>query len=137
MPKTYLNPLELFPSQQHGFSQIVLSRGGTTVYISGQVAWDADKQVGDPSNLGVQTRRALANVETAVRAAGGTREDIVALRIYIVGDYIREGQPIQEALRTFFPPDRLPASTWIGVAALANPDFLIEIEATVVIEEDK
>ena len=41
---------------------------------------------------------------------------------------------IREALRAFFHPERLPTSTWIGVAALANPDFLIEIEATAVIE---
>jgi len=41
MPKTYLNPKELFPSLQYGFSQMVVSRGGQTVYLSGQVAWDA------------------------------------------------------------------------------------------------
>ncbi len=41
MPKTYLNPSELFPSQQYGFSHIVVLRGGATVYISGQVGWDA------------------------------------------------------------------------------------------------
>jgi 2-iminobutanoate/2-iminopropanoate deaminase len=134
MPKTYLNPETLFPSEQYGFSQIVVSRGGATVYISGQVAWDANQEIGDRGDLGVQTRRALDNVETAVRAAGGTRDDIVALRIYIVGEHIRNGRPIRESLLAFFHPDRLPASTWIGVPALANPDFLIEIEATAVVE---
>jgi 2-iminobutanoate/2-iminopropanoate deaminase len=134
MPKTYLNSEALFPSRQYGFSQIVVSTGGATVYISGQVAWDANRQIGDHDDLGTQTRRALANVETAVRAAGGTRGDIVAMRIYIVGDQIRDDRPVQEALLEFFPADRLPASTWIGVPALANPDFLVEIEATAVIE---
>ena len=134
MPKSYLNPETLFPSQQYGFSQIVVSRGGTTVYISGQVAWDANQQIGDALDLGAQTRRALANVETAVRAAGGVRDDIVALRIYIVGDHIHKDQPIQEALRAFFSSDRLPTSTFVGVIALANRDFLVEIEATAVME---
>jgi enamine deaminase RidA (YjgF/YER057c/UK114 family) len=133
VPKAYLNPATLFASQQYGFSQIVVSRGGATVYISGQVAWDAGRQIGAAGDIGVQMQRALANVETAVRAAGGTRDDIVALRLYIVGDHIRNGRPIREALLRFFQPDRLPVSTWIGVSALANPDFLVEIEATAVV----
>jgi 2-iminobutanoate/2-iminopropanoate deaminase len=134
VPKTYLNPPNLFPSQQYGFSQIVASRGGTTVYLSGQVAWDADQQIGDPGDLGVQTRRALANVETAVQAAGGSRDDIVSLRIYIVGEHIHASRPVRDGLLAFFHPERQPASTWIGVPALANPEFLIEIEAVAVIE---
>ena len=135
MPKTYLNPTALFPSQQYGFSQIVVSRGGATVYLSGQVGWDAQQQIGDPGDLAVQTRRAFANLETAVQAAGGTRDDIVSLRIYIVGEHIHQSTAVREALLDFFHPDRLPTSTWIGVPALANPDFLIEVEAVAVIEE--
>ena len=134
MSKAYLNPPSLFPSQQYGFSQLVATRGGTTLYLSGQVAWDAEQQIGDPGDLGAQTRRSLANVETAVQAAGGTRDDIVSLRIYIVGQHIHSSLPVREALVEFFHPERRPASTWIGVPALANPDFLIEIEAIAVIE---
>ena len=134
MPKTYLNPPTLFPSQPYGFSQLVVSRGGAMVHLSGQVGWDANEQIGDPGDLGAQTRRALVNVDTAVRAAGGTRDDIVSARIYIVASQIGQGRVIRESLLAFFNPERLPASTWIGVTALANPDFLIEIEATAVIE---
>src|SRR5258706_4663518 len=92
MPKTYLNPSTVFPSQQYGFSQLVVSRGGATVHFSGQVGWDADEQIGDPGDLGAQTRRALLNVDTAVRAAGGTRDDIVSARIYIVASQIGQGR---------------------------------------------
>ena len=134
MPKIYLNPPELFPSQQYGFSQIVVSRGGALVHLSGQVAGDADEQIGGAGDLAAQTRRALANVEMAVRAAGGTRADIVSLRIYIVAGQMGQGRIIREALLAFFDPMHLPVSTWIGVVALANPDFLIEIEAAAVIE---
>jgi 2-iminobutanoate/2-iminopropanoate deaminase len=134
MTKTYLNPPTLFNSQQYGFSQIVASRGGTTVYLSGQVGWDAAQQIGDRRDLGAQTRRALENIEAALRAAGGTRHDVVALRIYIVGAYIHHAAPVGETLRAFFDPDRLPTSSWIGVHALAHPDFLIEIEAIAVID---
>ena len=134
MPKTYLNPPALFASEQYGFSQIVVSRGGAMVHLSGQVGWDANEQIGDAGDLAAQMRRALANVDSAVRAAGGTRDDIVIVRLYIVASQIGQGRIIREALLAFFNAERLPASTWIGVPALANPDFLIEIEATAVIE---
>ena len=52
MPKQHLNPEGLFPSLPHGFSQAVISQGGKTVYISGQVAFDAHNQIIGGSNLG-------------------------------------------------------------------------------------
>lgn len=135
MPKTYLNPPELFQSQQYGFSQIVKTRGGTTVYFSGQVGWDANEQLADGNNLAAQTRRTFENLQTAVRAAGGEMRDIVSLRIYVVDYKLEESGPIGENLREFFPPDALPVTTWIGVQALARPELKIEIEAIAVIEE--
>lgn len=135
MSKTYLNPPDLFPSQQYGFSQIVATQGGKTIYLSGQVGWDSQEEMTAGLDLGAQTRKSLENVETAVRAAGGSRDDIVSLRIYIVGDHIHQSRPVRDALLTFFHPERRPASTWIGVPALANSDFLIEIEAIAVVDE--
>ena len=98
MAKKYLNPKELFPSLQFGFSQIVVSQGGKPVYLSGQ-------------------------------AAGGTLADIVSMRIYVVKEKLGEMEAISAALKKFFPAERAPATTWVGVHALANSDFLIEIEA--------
>jgi 2-iminobutanoate/2-iminopropanoate deaminase len=134
VPKSHLNPPELFDSQQHGFSQIVVAQGRTTIYLSGQVGWDAEKRIGVPGDLATQARRTFENIETALRAAGGTRDDVVSLRIYIVGEHIHNAAPVSAALRAFFHPERLPASTWIGVPALASPDFLIEVEAVAVLE---
>ncbi len=134
MAHQYLNPQNLFQSTQYGFSQLVVCNPGKTIYISGQVAWDADQKIGAADDLGQQTQRALENVERAVVAAGGQRTDIVSLRLYIVGAAIRATAPIRDALLHFFPADQLPTTSWIGVAALANPDFLIEIEAIAVIE---
>jgi 2-iminobutanoate/2-iminopropanoate deaminase len=134
MSKTYLNPQAVFPSQQYGFSQGVAALGKTTVYVSGQVGWNAIQQITDPADLGVQTRQALENIEVAVAAAGGSRTDIVSLRLYIMGDQIHKAVSVREALLGFFPAEHLPASTWIGVSALASKDFLIEIEAVAVLE---
>jgi enamine deaminase RidA (YjgF/YER057c/UK114 family) len=134
MTKETINPPELFDSQQYGFSQIVTARRGTTVYRSGQGAGDADQQIVGPGDLRPQTRQALENVRTAMTAAGGRLEDVISMRIYIVEDALDESHHISQALRDYFTVDQAPATTWIGVRALANPDFLIEIEAIGVID---
>ena len=134
MSKTYLSPCALFSSQQYGFSQAVAAVGRTTVYLSGQVAWNAAQQITGPADLREQTRQALENLEIAVKAAGGTRTDIVSLRLYIVGDHIHNARSVSEALLGFFPAENLPTTTWIGVSDLASKDFLIEIEAVAVLE---
>ena len=132
MPKQYINPDSLFPSLPIGFSQAVVSQGARTIYISGQTDWDASKQIVGENDLGEQTRQALRNVQLAVEAAGGTLADVVSLRLYIVNPKPGDTGPVGEALREFFPADRPPASTWIGVTSLAVEDFLIEIEAIAV-----
>ncbi len=133
MRSTRINPPTLWDSAPVGFSQVVVAAGRRTVYCSGQVAWDTERQIGS-DDLGEQARLALINVERAVTAAGGTLRDVVSLRIYIVGDHIRHTAPLREALLAAFDDDARPAMTWIGVAALANPDFIVEIEATAVLD---
>jgi enamine deaminase RidA (YjgF/YER057c/UK114 family) len=127
MTTTAVNPPDLFNSRQYGFSQAVVAVGQRTIYCSGQVAWDEKEAIGAPGDLAEQTRRALANVDRIVKAAGGSLKDIVSLRIYIVGDNILNGRAIREALLATFGHDAPPAATWIGVAALANPEFAVEI----------
>ena len=134
MPKEYINPDNLFPSLPHGFSQIVVASGKRMVFISGQTAWDERKNIIGGDSVLEQARQALRNLEKAIGAAGGTLKDIVALRIYVV-DYQAEcGTAVGIALREFFSTQNPPASTWIGVSALADPEFLIEIEATAVLD---
>ncbi len=133
MPKTCLNPDSLFNGVQYGFSQVVLAQGSRTIYFSGQVAWDAEQNLVGENDLRAQVRQSLRNVETAVTSANGTLNDIVALRIYIVHNWMGKIAPVSEALREFFP-ENPPASTWIGVHSLARPEFLIEIEGTAVLE---
>ena len=132
MPKQHLNPATLFPSLTHGFSQLVVASGSRIAFISGQTAWDASKKIVGHS-LGEQARQALRNLELAVDAAGGTLDDIVSLRLYIVHAAVRDLDGVGSALKDAFPSDP-PSSTWIGVSSLAVPDFLIEIEAIAVLE---
>lgn len=134
MPKERFNPPSLFPSLAHGFSQMVSSGPGRTVYISGQTAWNPQKQIVGSNDLERQTHEAFRNLKTAIDEAGGTVDDIVAIRIYVVNYDSKAGAIVGKVLRDHFNPQRPPAATWVGVQALASPDFLIEIEAVAVIE---
>ena len=133
MSTTHINPPTLWDSAPVGFSQVVVAEGRRTVYCAGQVAWDTERQIGS-DDLGEQARLALRNVERALAAAGGTLRDVVSLRVYIVGDHIRQATPLRQALLAAFDDEARPAMTWIGVAALASPDFIVEIEATAVLD---
>jgi enamine deaminase RidA (YjgF/YER057c/UK114 family) len=133
MPKEYINPDNLFPSLQYGFSQIVVATGKKMVFISGQTAWDEQKNIVGKDSVLEQARQAFRNLEKAMESTGGTLKDVVALRIYVV-DYQAEcGTAVGTALREVFSANP-PASTWIGVSALADPEFLIEIEAAAVLD---
>ena len=134
MSKEYVNPSSLFSSLPHGFSQMVIASGRKMVFISGQTAWDARENIVGGESVLEQARQAFRNLDTAIKAAGGTLKDIVALRIYIVDYQAESGTAVGTALREFFSSDNPPASTWIGVSALAAPEFLIEIEATAVLD---
>lgn len=136
MPKEHLNPPELFPSLQYGFSQVVTTTPGKMIFISGQVAWDAQQNLVGSNDLKEQTLQSLRNIEKALHAAGGTLTDIVSMRLYIV-DYASEKAPaIKDALLTTFGSRRPPACTWIGVSALADEGFMIEIEVVAVLAEE-
>jgi enamine deaminase RidA (YjgF/YER057c/UK114 family) len=134
MPKEYIDPPALFRSQDHGFSQAVMASGTRTVYVSGQTAWDATKQLVGGDDLAAQARQALRNVRIAVEASGGTVTDIVSLRLYVVGYRPESAAAVGGALRECLTEGVMPATTWIGVASLADPGFLIEVEATAVLE---
>lgn len=123
----------VFASARHGFPQAVVVSGGRTVYVSGQVAWDADRRLLGGRELAAQARHAFANLVRVVEAAGGSVSSIVSVRIYVVDYRPDHAAAIGGAFRETFV-DAAPATTWIGVAALADPDLLIEVEAVAVID---
>jgi enamine deaminase RidA (YjgF/YER057c/UK114 family) len=121
-----------FGASTTAFSQVVVASGARTVYISGQTAWNANKEIVGRT-LGEQARQALDNVRLAVESAGGNLGDVVSLRIYIVRKGDQTLEPVGAALKEWFPT-KPPATTWIGVSSLAVPDFVIEIEAVAVLD---
>ena len=132
--KRILNPNSLFPSLPHGFSQVVIASGRKMVFVSGQTAWDIQKNIIVGDSVLEQARQAFRNLGKAMESAGGKLKDVVALRIYVVDYQSENGTAVGIALREFFSAENPPASPWIGVSALADPEFLIEIEATAVLD---
>ena len=134
MRKEAINPASVFRSLELGFSQAVLADGRRTLYVSGQTAWDSEKRLVGGADLEEQARQAFTNLQAVVEAAGGTLADVVSLRIYVVDYRPEKAAQVGRAFRRFFSGEVKPASTWVGVAALADPGFLIEVEATAVFD---
>jgi 2-iminobutanoate/2-iminopropanoate deaminase len=132
MQRRVLNPSTVFDSRRYGFSQAVAVEGGEHVFISGQVGVDTDERVVG-HDLAAQTEAALDNLARVLEAAGGTLADVVSLRIYLVAAAASDLTPVGSALRSRFGRDRPPASTWLVISALADPELLIEIEAQAVL----
>lgn len=133
MHRRTVNPRTVFNSLRYGFSQAVVTRGGYRVYLSGQVGVDVDEVTVGP-DLESQTRAAIDNIKLVLNDIGGDLKDVVVLRIYLV-ESVRDNQgPIVRALRERFPVDP-PATSWIVVSGLSEPDWLIEVEAEAVLPD--
>ena len=102
----------------------------TIVFLSGQVDYDAKGQPGHPGDFAAQARATFAAIKAQVEAAGGTTASIVKLNTYLVDMAHR---PQLAAIREEFMGKKAPASTLVGVTALAQPGWLLEIEAIAVI----
>ena len=111
-----------------GYSQVVVATGSRMVFVAGQVALDADGTLIAPGDVVGQARQAFANLRTAIEAA-----DVVKMTWYVVG-YRPELLPELAAARNEVFQGLAPASTLVGVSALAQPHFLIEVEAVAVID---
>lgn len=124
------NPAGLYDSVSYGFSHAVESAPGRLLHCAGQVAWDSDHNLVGGSDIALQARQCLSNLKAVLADAGAGPEHVVRLRTYVV-DHTPELLGVVTPEIMAFYGDAVPAAnTWIGVQALAMPDFLIEIEAT-------
>ncbi len=130
----YINPDGL--SKNPAFSQIVTTQGnGKTIYVGGQDAVNAQGEIVGKGDIAEQTEQVMKNLQTALSACGATFDNLVKLTIHIVQgqDLYRGFQASQKYLGGLKNP---PAITGFFVAALAHPDFLVEIDATAFIPEE-
>ncbi len=119
--------------EARGYTHVVKATGGTTVYISGQVGIDRDGNLVGRGDLEAQARQAYANLGRALDAVGATQGDVAKITTFVV-NYSPEARPALTAARQEVFGGELPASTLVGVQALAAPDLMVEVEAVAVID---
>ena len=134
MPIEMLNPDGL--PKPEVYRQMSVATGSRTVFLSGQVARNADGEPVGPGDLAAQTEQAYLNVATALAAVGATFDDVAKLNVYVV-DLAPEklydfGAGVMRAAERL-GIDPIKPITLLGVAALAEPDLMIEVEATAVL----
>lgn len=132
MTRKAINPEHMYNAVQFGFSHAVESTGGRILHLAGQVAWDEAGELVGPGDLAAQSAQVFRNLKQVLAEGGMTPSDVVRLRTYVV-DYSLDKLPaIGAAIDDFYGGETPAANTLLGVAALAMPDFLIEVEATAV-----
>ncbi|WP_104202911.1 RidA family protein [Billgrantia saliphila] len=128
-----VNPRGVPDTLQYGFSQAVMVKGGCRVLLSGQVGVDAHECLVGPDLEG-QAFAALDNIEAILGTLGGDLSDIVMMRIYIAEAARYDQEGVVKALRSRFPQSP-PATSWMIVSGLSEPEWLIEIEAEAVMPD--
>jgi 2-iminobutanoate/2-iminopropanoate deaminase len=113
------------------YSQAVkVTEAQTILYISGQVAYDSQGNPAHAGDFAAQARLALQSLKAQVEAGGGTINNIVKVNTYLTD---MNNRATLSAIREELFGKKLPASTLVGVTALARPEWLIEIEAIAVL----
>lgn len=131
MPVQHLNPDGMYKSPV--FSQgIILPAGARILLIGGQNGVNAQGEIVDKSDVVKQTQQALSNLQTVLAAAGAGLEDLVKVTIIMQQD-IDLNAAFGAWMAVWGQRTNPPTVTGFRVAALANPDFLIEIEAQAVL----
>jgi 2-iminobutanoate/2-iminopropanoate deaminase len=127
MSKKLINPEELYDGAAFGMSQATVETKLGLVFVSGQVDWNHQYQTTENSVAG-QLRKALDNLKIALTAAGSSVEQLLQVRVYIRGELGEHMETLAPILAGFLGESR-PALTGIGVASLASPSTLVEVEA--------
>lgn len=105
---------------------------GDIVFFAGQVPLDARGEVVGRGDFAAQMRQTFANLSRALTEAGCRPETILKVSYFVVGLDHERLLALRAARDAFFPVGVKPASTLLGVAALFNPDILVEIEVVAV-----
>ncbi len=113
------------------YSQGVKVTGAQTIlFLAGQVAYDKSGGVAHRGDFTAQARSVFASIKALVEAKGGTLANVVKLNTYVTD--IRH-RPQFRVVREEFFGAKGPASTMVEVTHLAEPDYLIEVEAIAIV----
>ena len=127
----HINPPEL--ARPSGFAHAVVATG-RVIFLAGQTAIDASGAI-TGGGVAAQFEQALANLLTALRAAGGSPEQLTSLTIYAtdLADYRAHGREIGQVWRRL-AGSQYPAMAAIGVSRLWDESALVEIQGFAVLD---
>lgn len=126
MPRTIVHPdtLHATPNYSHA-----VKASGTLLFVSGQIALDAEGNLVGPGDVEAQAVQVMRNLQTALEAGGSGFGHLVRLGVLITH---QANVPVWRAVRDRFIQPPWPSST-LMVCGLARPELLIEVEATAVV----
>ena len=138
MKKYYLNPTTL-PDWSTYFSQVAVveKNGIKIIYVAGQVGVDSQKNLVGNGKLQDQVKQTFKNLQVALNSVEATVTDIVKMNIYVVNYQPSDAEIIGEVLRQYFSVGQLPAMSLLGVEALAESRFFVEVDAEAVVNCDR
>lgn len=125
----HLEGLAPSPSYTH----VVEVWGGRTVYISGQIALDAQGQLVGAGDFEAQARQVFGNLALALASAGMNFGNVVRLGIYMTD--LTHLATMRRVRSEYVNTAQLPASTLLQVAGLALPELMFEVDAVAVAAE--
>lgn len=129
------NTRDTYPEQNidNDLCQVVVA--GNLVFVRGQVGQDLDtsESVGR-GDVSAQTEQAMSNIHQLLQEAGSRLEDICKIVIYLVDARYRETvyRVVGRWLKGVYP-----VSTGLVVSALARPEWLVEIDVTAVVPQER
>lgn len=125
----HINPPTL--STPTGYTHVVAPQRGRVVFIAGQVSADKSGTVVGKGDFKAQAKQVFDNLKAAVEAGGGTMADVAKINVYVTD--LSQIAALREVRQQYFTGNP-PASTLIQVVALARPEFMLEIEAILVVD---
>ncbi|GII00814.1 RidA family protein [Planobispora takensis] len=135
MTVTLVNPDGL--PKPEVYRQLSIATGSKLVFLAGQVARDAEGRPVGEGDLAAQVEQAYLNIGTALAGIGASFDDVAKLTVYVV-DWTPDKMPLlgegvaRAAAKLGVDP--VKPITLLGVAALGEPDLLVEVEATAVVD---
>ncbi len=127
-----INPSDIYKPNKGIYTQAIKASGSTQIFLAGIVPFDLDQNIVGVRDMAAQVKQVLENIRRALAAAGAAPSDVVRINALAtdVDLYIKDGAP---QVIAFFG-DTKPTSTTYQVQRLVHPDWLIEIEATAIID---
>ena len=128
MEREFINPSTAHDPIPRGYSHIIKVRdAGAMLFIAGQGAVDAERNLVGEGDIQAQARQAFRNAANKLEAAGATFADVVKMVVYVT-DIENHQWPVRNVRAEFIDVENPPVSTMVEVSRLAKPGNMIEID---------